>query len=107
MRRVQALGISCVTRGIFGALAVSSSEASNADVTVGWRIEFSDQTTVEAFMMNAPECQSGQTELSKAQRTRQATFVTLRENLKLKSKQIHFPGHTRCGRAKRADLSNG
>ena len=43
MRRVHNFGVSCVIRGVFGALAGSSSEVSDGDVTLGWPWDSADR----------------------------------------------------------------
>ena len=43
MRRVHDCGVSCVIRGVSGALAGSSSEVSDGDVTLGWAWDSADR----------------------------------------------------------------
>ena len=43
MRRVHDFGVSCVIRGVFGALVGSSSEVSDGDATLGWPWDAADR----------------------------------------------------------------
>ena len=43
MRRVHDFGVSCLIRGVSGALAGSSSEVSDGDVTLGWPWDSADR----------------------------------------------------------------